>query len=92
MNNDFDFGFTLVSEQELRQHEDLLKQKIAEQEKTVVQASVEMQDKLHTLRNLIMPLLQNLAKDPSREYILWPNRAEKIQQFIKKIDDFVDNG
>jgi hypothetical protein len=39
---------------------------------------------------MIMPLLLNLSKDPSKEYILWPDRAAKIQTFIKKINSFVD--
>ena len=86
----FDFGFSLVSEKELRQQEEFLKKKIAEQEKDVARTSTELQDKLQTLRSMIMPLLQNLAKDPDKTYILWPDRAEKIQQFIKKIDNFVD--
>jgi hypothetical protein len=30
-----------------------------------------------------------LAKDPEKEYILWPDRADKIKAFIKKIDEYV---
>ena len=81
--SDDDFGFSLVSESELKAHEEQLK-------KVVEQQSAEAQDKLHGLRNMIMPLLLNLSKDPSKEYILWPDRAAKIQTFIKKINSFVD--
>jgi hypothetical protein len=36
---------------------------------------------------MIMPLLKNLEKDADKNaYIHWPNRKEKIQQFIKKLD------
>jgi hypothetical protein len=87
---DDDFGFSLVSEKELKAHEELLKKKVEEQSKVVQQTTTEMQDKLHALRDMIMPLLNNLAKDPQKEYILWPDRATKIQAFIKKVNQFVD--
>lgn len=87
---DNDFGFSLVSEKELRAHEEMLKKKVEEQSKVVVQTTTDLTDKLHGLRSMIMPLLNNLAKDPDKTYILWPDRATKIKAFIKKIDDYVD--
>jgi hypothetical protein len=87
--NDDDFGFSLVSEQELKKHEEFLKKKVEEQSKVVVDTANQLTDKLHGLRNMIMPLLNNLAKDPEKEYILWPDRSEKIKAFIKKIDEYV---
>jgi hypothetical protein len=86
---DEDFGFSLVSEQELKKHEEYLKKKVEEQSKVVIQTANDLTDKLHGLRNMIMPLLNNLAKDPDKEYILWPDRAEKIKAFINKIDTYV---
>jgi hypothetical protein len=93
---DDDFGFSLVSEKELKAHEELLKKKVEEQSKVVQQTtkqmelnSLELQSKLIGLRNMIMPLLTNLSKDPEKTYILWPDRAEKIQAFIKKVDDYI---
>jgi hypothetical protein len=102
MDIDDDFGFSLVSEKELKAHEETLRQKIAEQSKVVVktteemqnklkQTSEELQNKLHGLRKMVMPLLNNLAKDPERDYIHWPDRVEKIQKFINKINNYVDN-
>jgi hypothetical protein len=88
-NFEDDFGFSLVSEQELKKHEEFLKKKVEEQSKVVVDTANQLTDKLHGLRNMIMPLLNNLAKDPGKEYILWPDRAEKIKAFIKKIDEYV---
>lgn len=90
-SSDDDFGFSLVSEQELRKHEELLKKKVEEQSKVVEQTAADLTDKLHGLRNMIMPLLNNLAKDPDKQYILWPDRAEKIKAFIDKVNDYVDN-
>lgn len=88
---DDDFGFSLVSEEELKAHEEALKKKVEEQSRVVVQTATELTDKLHGLRQMIMPLLNNLAKDPEKSYIFWPERSEKIKAFIKKIDDYVLN-
>ena len=70
MDFDNDFGFSLVSEKELKAHEEALKKKVEEQTKVVAQTTAQMQDKLHGLRDMIMPLLNNLAKDPDKTYIL----------------------
>ena len=72
----FDFGFTLVDENELE----------AVQQATARVQSVstnveETQEKLDKLFNAIQPLLNNLKQNPEKEYILWPNRLEKIEQF-----------
>lgn len=66
-----DFGFSLVSENELN---------------AGVQDAT---DKLHGLKNMIMPLLNNLMKNPDKEYIYWPDRIKKIQAFIKKMDAYI---
>lgn len=87
---DNDFGFSLVSEKELKAHEELLKKKVEEQSKAVDVTTQELTDKLHGLRDMILPLLNNLSKDPDKTYILWPERADKIKAFIKKINDYVD--
>jgi hypothetical protein len=34
---------------------------------------------------MILPLLQNLMKNPDKPYIKWENRAEKIAAQIDKI-------
>lgn len=86
-----DFGFSLVSEEELKAHEEALKKKVEEQSRVVVQTATELTDKLHGLRAMVMPLLNNLAKDPDKTYVFWPDRADKIKAFIKKIDDYVLN-
>jgi hypothetical protein len=90
INEDNDFGFSLVSETELKAHEELLKRKIEEQSQYVEQTTAEAQDKLHGLRDMFMPLLLNLSKDPDKSYILWPDRAAKIDAFIKKVNKYVD--
>jgi|TARA_A100001388_G_scaffold259769_1_gene227329 ABC-type sugar transport system substrate-binding protein len=73
---DFDFGFTAVTEDELE---------AVQKTKTTATSA---QQKLDKLYNAITPLLNNLKKNPEKEYILWPNRLEKVEQFedyIQKI-------
>lgn len=97
MNEEDDFGFSLVSESELKALETQLAQQVKAKEQEVkaketevVRTNQEMQNRLQQLRGMIMPLLVNLAKDESREYIYWPDRAKKIKAFIDKINKFVD--
>mgnify|MGYP000235035515 CR=1 FL=1 len=72
----FDFGFSLVDESELE-----AVQKATEQVQSVSSSVEETQEKLNKLYNAIQPLLNNLKMNPEKEYILWPNRTEKIEQF-----------
>lgn len=77
MSDDFfDFGFTAVDETEL--------QAVQDAQKTVGDVEVKAnttQEKLDRLYNAIVPLLNNLKKNPEKEYILWPNRIDKVEQF-----------
>lgn len=79
----FDFGFTIVDEDELEAVQQ------ATQQVTAVTSNVESTtEKLDKLFNAIQPLLNNLKQNPQKDYILWPNRLEKIEQFedhIQKI-------
>lgn len=82
-NELFDFGFTLVDEDEL----DVVQEVKAEVE-SVVNNKEEANQRLESLYNAIQPLLNNLKKNPEKEYIKWPNRLEKIEEFedhIQKI-------
>jgi len=74
--DDFDFGFTAVDENEL----DVVKKKQDVIDQLDVGQNV-TQDKLDKLYNAITPLLNNLKKNPEKEYILWPNRVEKVDEF-----------
>jgi hypothetical protein len=46
-------------------------------------------DKVEGLRKMIMPLLNNLMKNPEKDTIVWPNRDKTIKSFIKKMDDYI---
>ncbi len=73
---DFDFGFTAMDAEELDAVQDsvLAAQKAQE-------VSSDVQNKIDALYNMIMPLLNNLQKNPEKEYIYWPNRMDKVEAF-----------
>ena len=43
------------------------------------------QQRLDDMYTLFVAFLDNLAKDPERTTLVWPNRAEKIAEFKKTI-------
>lgn len=75
-NDIFDFGFTAVDEQELESV-----QKATTQLDRVSTGAEKTQEKLDKLYNAITPLLNNLKKNPEKEYILWPDRLTKVEAF-----------
>ena len=72
----FDFGFTAVDESELKSV-----QQAEKKVSTLSSKSTAVQDKLDSLYNAMTPLLNNLKKNPEKEYILWPNRIDKVEAF-----------
>ena len=48
-------------------------------------------EKLLGLKKMIMPLLNNLKKNPEQEYIRWADREKKINEFIKKMDKYIES-
>ena len=72
----FDFGFTAVTEEEL----DAVQQANQTIQNVSADAST-TQEKLDKLFNAIQPLLTNLKKNPEKDYIYWPNRLDKVEQF-----------
>ena len=82
----FDFGFTAVDESELEAVQEVSKK--ASSTEAEVKA---LENKLNNLYNAILPLLSNLKKNPEKEYILWPNRLEKVEQFEDHIQKIYKN-
>ena len=79
MSNElFDFGFTAVDESELEAPSKL---------EVTSEIADDTQERLDKLFNAIQPLLTNLKLNPEKEYILWPNRLEKIEQFESYIQN-----
>jgi hypothetical protein len=79
LNEDDDFGFTFADSKESQT-------KVISYEDRAIAAET----KVEGLREMIMPLLKNLMKDPEKDTILWPNREKKIKAFIKKMDDYIE--
>lgn len=67
--DNWDFGFTAVDEDEL--------DAVVETTK----AATSYEERLDKLYNAIIPLLNNLKKNPEKEFLKWPNRLEKVEQF-----------
>lgn len=75
LEDDFDFGFTTVSEEVFQQAE---------------AAAEEGLQKAEQMYKLILPLLNNLAKDADKNaYIHWPGRKEKIEAFKNRLQSLL---
>ena len=87
-DTDFDFGFTVVDEEELAVVTEMLSDKDKIDRKLTLASSEKekLDNKINSLYNMFQPLLNNLATNPEKEYIFWPNRLEKIEEFRDKID------
>lgn len=72
MSNIFDFGFTAVNEEELE---------VVQKAQSNANEASKTADTLDDLYNAILPLLSNLKQNPDKDYILWPNRLEKVEEF-----------
>lgn len=69
----FDFGFTTLSEDELEVSKD-------------TDAKInDLESRLDQLYNSIIPLINNLQKNPEKDYIFWPNRQDKIDEYKDRI-------
>lgn len=71
----FDFGFTAVNEDEL----------------DAVQTAAGDKDKLDRLYQSILPLLANLKANPEKDYIYWPNRVTKVEEFEALLRDIYES-
>ena len=89
MSLDFDFGFSAVTEEELKQYEKQEIQKLSQHAQTTAVEALTYKDKLETMYKMVIPLVVNLSKDPQKEYILWPGRDKKLAEFKKKLDAIV---
>jgi len=91
MDTDFDFGFSAVTEEELKQHEKKQVDTLSKQLNIVSEHSSNAQEKLTKMYNMIIPLINNLSKDPQKEYILWPGRDKKLAEFKASLDALISD-
>ncbi len=82
---DFDFGFTAVTEDEL----DVV-QKASTAAETAAAAVDSWEAKCADLYNTFKPLLNNLAKNPEKDYIYWPNRIDIVRKQIDNLNSIIE--
>ena len=86
-----DFGFSAVSEEELKALEKRLAEDVKQKSKQLEDIETTYKGKLEQLYKAVMPLLHNLAANPEKEYIYWPNRTEKVKGFIDRVNAIVND-
>jgi hypothetical protein len=87
MDDIFDFGFTAVDEEELSSV-----QETVAMANDAEQLALSTQERLDKLYNAIIPLLNNLKKNPEKDYILWPNRLTKVEEFETHLQKIYSGG
>ena len=65
---------------------------IDEVEERKSQLDDQFNKKLYEVEKTVLPLLINLTKNPDREYLKWPGRAEKVQGYIKEVLEITRGG
>lgn len=48
-------------------------------------------DKAQQMYDAIMPLLNNLKRNPEKPNIVWPDREKKIDNFIKVLNNILNS-
>jgi hypothetical protein len=77
-----DFGFSMVSEDSVKQTEKN-KADAIEAEHLLTQR------KLKRIKDRIWPMLEGLKKDPDKEMIKWPNRFTVITKVMAEIEAII---
>ncbi|NBV29653.1 hypothetical protein EBS02_11700 [bacterium] len=74
---DFDFGFTTIDDPS------------TDLEATSFQLD-DYKVRLQKMYDAIIPLLNNLEKNPDQEMIKWPNRDKKIKEFKTRLKNILE--
>ena len=77
LDDDDDFGFTFADEDEIIETNHTYS--------TLQEEVDDLKNRLVAIQKIFLPLLENLAKDPDKPMIKWPNRKEQIDKQIKKL-------
>ena len=89
MSDIFDFGFCAVDEEELEAVQKIAANAESQEAGYKLMHLAEI-ERTNNLYNAILPLLSNLRKNPEKDYIHWPNRIEKIDEFEAFLKSIVD--
>lgn len=77
-DDEYDFGFTFADEDEIIQ--------ATESYNNLGEEIADLKSRLQDLNKIFKPLLENLAKNPDKPMIKWPNRKEIIDKQLKKLE------
>jgi hypothetical protein len=81
--NDFGFTFDDSKEETSKKMQGDLTAKSAD--------VIKWKSKCSEMHSMIMPLLNNLKKNPDKPTINWPNREERINEFIAKLNSILES-
>ena len=90
---DFDFGFSVVDEDELAVVTDV-KAEVESATSTAQQWQAQADEwkvKANAIYDAVIPLLNNLQANEDKEYIYWPNRSIQIDQFKLKLQQVLND-
>ncbi len=91
--SNFDFGFSVVDENELAAVAEV-KQEVEAASSTAAQWQAQADEwkyKAEAIYDAVIPLLNNLQSNEDKEYIYWPNRSIKIDQFKLKLQQVLND-
>lgn len=74
----FDFGFTAVNAVDETEFN------------TQVEDAASYKERLDKMYESVLPLLNNLKANPSKDFIYWPNRTDKIEEFEARLKSIKD--
>lgn len=91
--DNFDFGFSVVDENELATVTELGKEveTVSDTAKQWQAQAGEWKEKAERIYDAVIPLLTNLQANEDKEYIYWPNRSLKIDQFKLKLQQVLND-
>ena len=87
--SNFDFGFSVVDEDELAVVQGA-KTEVQEASSTAAQWQAQAEEwkaKTNAIYDAVVPLLNNLQQNEDKEYIYWPNRLDKVEEFSDKLKE-----
>ena len=78
-----DYGFSLMTEEEVKKAEtELLEKKTS--------GLSDVQKKLLGIKKIIWPFLEHLKSDSEKLYVFWPQRANKVEELQRKIENYLE--
>ena len=83
--NDNDFGFTFEQSAEVDN------KRIEQERQTIPHNTHRLKSKCSEMHGMILPLLNNLKRNPDKPNIVWPDREEKINAFIAKLNSVLND-